>query len=88
MSFPTDRPWRVEVSPRVKKRIARIPERERILTAILALREGPTAGDTKTLHGRPEWRLRVGRWRVLLRIDREARVIWATAAGPRGDIYK
>lgn len=90
MSANADRPWRVEIARCVEKSLARLPVREgeRILIAILALRDGPTAGDLKHLHGRPEYRLRVGRWRVLLRVDRGARTIWAVDAGPRGDIYK
>jgi mRNA interferase RelE/StbE len=82
--------WRVVILPEVKKRLARLPadDRERILRALLALSAGPSAGDVKPLRGRPEWRLRVGGWRVLLRIVPEDQAIFAVHLGPRGDVYK
>lgn len=37
----------------------------------------PQAIDLKKLQGSPErWRVRVGDWRVILRIDREQRVLY------------
>lgn len=38
--------------------------------------------------GRPEWSLRVGSWRALLRVDDKARTVVILTAGPRGDVYK
>jgi len=43
---------------------------------------------TKPLKGRNEWRLRVGGWRVLLRIDNDKLLIVAVSVGTRGDVYK
>lgn len=82
--------WRVSILPPVKKKLARLPEgdRERILRALLALSAGPVAGDMKPLRGRPEWRLRVGGWRVLLRVLPDEQIIIALHLGPRGDVYK
>lgn len=82
--------WRVSILPPVKKKLARLPEgeRERILLALLALSSGPSVGDVKPLRGRPEWRLRVGGWRVLLRVLADEQIILALHLGPRGDVYK
>lgn len=68
------------------KTLRKLPrnERERILTAIERL----PAGDVRSLKGRPgEWRLRVGDWRAIIRLDQEDRVIVVTAVKPRGGAY-
>ena len=72
------------------KTIERLPAKEqaRIKAALDRILIEPDRLDLKPLHGRPEWRLRVGRWRVLLRLDQAAHAIVAVDAGPRGDIYK
>jgi mRNA interferase RelE/StbE len=64
------------------------PEREHILKTLEKLPDGPFVLDLKSLRGRTDWRLRVGAWRILLRMDADARVIVVHDLGPRGDIYK
>ncbi len=82
--------WRVEIHNRFQKKIARLgrPERETILTVLNNLQNDPFAFDLKPLRGRTDWRLRVGGWRILLRIDVIGKVIVAYEIGKRGDIYK
>ncbi len=82
--------WQVIITPNVKKRLAKSsrPEKERLLQALIDLEEDPFHQDVKSLKGRPEWRLRVGPWRVLLRVDSANLVIVALALGARGDVYK
>ena len=82
--------WQVVVSPNFKKRLAKLerPERERVIEALVELGEDPFRSDVKALRGRPEWRLRVGPWRVLLRVDKTNLVIVALTLGSRGDVYK
>ena len=82
--------WQVIITPKVKKRLAKLsrPERERLLQALIDLEKDPFQQDVKSLKGRPEWRLRVGQWRVLLRLDNANLVIVALALGTRGDMYK
>lgn len=74
------------IAPAATKALRKLPrnERERILTAIERL----PAGDVRSLKGRQgEWRLRVGDWRALIRLDLETRVIVMTAVKPRGRAY-
>ncbi|MCD6300127.1 MAG: type II toxin-antitoxin system RelE/ParE family toxin [Dehalococcoidales bacterium] len=82
--------WQVVITPNVKKRLFKLsrPERERLLQALVDLEKDPFYQDAKSLKGRPEWRLRVGQWQVLLRVDSVNLVIVALALSTRGDIYK
>ena len=81
--------WNVIIAPEAVKQLMRIPnpDKRRLLTAIDALYSGPS-GDIKPLKGRDEQRLRVGPWRVILRIDEKTRKINVLFIGPRGDVYK
>jgi mRNA interferase RelE/StbE len=74
------------VAPAAAKALRKLPrnERERILAAIERL----PAGDVRSLKGRRgEWRLRIGGWRAIIHLDREARVIVVAAVKPRGGAY-
>jgi mRNA interferase RelE/StbE len=66
------------------KALDRLPrnERERIITAI----SGLPGGDVKKLQGREGYRLRIGSWRVLYRVDGDAATI--LDIGARGGIYR
>ncbi len=81
--------WEIEISPIAKKRIAKIPqpERRRILIAISKLSEG-LSGDIKPLQGRDDWRLRVGKWRIIFSIDMQHQFISIEYIDVRGDVYK
>ncbi|HHY98860.1 MAG TPA: type II toxin-antitoxin system RelE/ParE family toxin [Firmicutes bacterium] len=82
--------WRVELPRRILRRIERLPKEEGdcILLTLKRLQENPSLVHVKPLEGREDWSLRVGRWRVLLRVDHKAKVFVVTGFGPRGDIYK
>ena len=82
--------WQIKIYSDVRKRIARLPEKERIrlVEAISFLGDNPFHGDVKPLQGRSLWRLRVGGWRVLFRIEKQERIIYVVGMGPRGDVYK
>lgn len=60
----------------------------RIIQALDALVTDATVLDIKPLKGRPELRLRVGKYRVLFVEDRENQLYVITAIGSRGDVYK
>jgi mRNA interferase RelE/StbE len=75
---------KIMVARAAAKALKRLPrnQAERIMAAIGKL----PMGDVKRLQGRPEYRLRVGSWRVIFAMDAET--ITVTAIGPRGDIYR
>jgi mRNA interferase RelE/StbE len=60
----------------------------RIVNALDALITDPTRLDIKPLKGRPEFRLRVGKYRIIFIEDRENQVYVVTGIGSRGDVYK
>jgi mRNA interferase RelE/StbE len=78
----------VLAKPRKKLHKAPRPDRERLVQALRHLANDPFAMDVKPLQGRPEWRVRVGGWRILLRLSRAERSIVIVDVGPRGDVYK
>ncbi len=69
---------KIEVRTKAEKDLRRIPKHDgaRITEAILALRAGLT-GDVKRLTNfTPEYRLRVGDWRVLFEVEGDKIVIY------------
>lgn len=84
--------WEVVISKSAEKTLATLPKplRERIMEAIDQLVDGPydCGADVKPLKGRPEWRLRIGGWRVLFRVREEVIQIIVVSLSPRGDAYK
>jgi mRNA interferase RelE/StbE len=62
------------------------PLKSRIINALRGLGKYPPQGDNKSLHGREDYRLRVGGYRVLYRIETDTVVV--TNIAPRGQVYK
>lgn len=63
--------------------------RERVRAALVALAEDPhDSTGLRRLTGRPETRLRVGDWRVLLTLNPETRAIVVLRVLPRGRAYR
>ena len=84
-------PFRIFVDPVVNKELRRLSSKDqgRIRTAIDGLSAGPPGGDVKKLQGREnEWRLRVGSWRVIFRVDFKQRHIYILHVHPRGSAYR
>ncbi len=82
--------WTVSYAKRAEKDIARLDAqvRRRVLLAISRLVADPDhATDVRKLTGRPEWRQRVGDWRVRFIRDDNARLIYITRVLPRGQAY-
>jgi mRNA-degrading endonuclease RelE of RelBE toxin-antitoxin system len=48
----------------------------------------PPAGDVIKLRGRDDHRLRVGDWRIILRLDEQARIVRVLRVLPRGRAYE
>ncbi len=65
--------YQVRIARNAQKQINRIQaeNRERILEALLTLPEDPRPRNSKKLQGREGYRLRIGTYRVLYRIDDE-----------------
>ncbi|MED0675269.1 type II toxin-antitoxin system RelE/ParE family toxin [Aneurinibacillus thermoaerophilus] len=62
---------------------------ERIAIGLKGLLEIPPQGDIKNMKGHVGlYRLRIGTYRVLFRIDHNEQIIYIEAIGNRGDIYK
>lgn len=84
--------WNLVINKSAEKQLAKIQngERRRILDAISILTHGPYESglDVKKLQARPEWRLRVGKWRVMFDVDKGTITITVLKVDVRGDIYK
>jgi mRNA-degrading endonuclease RelE of RelBE toxin-antitoxin system len=81
-------PWVVAFARRAVRDLGDLEQRDReaVEAAIgrLALETG--TGDLRKLSGRPnEWRLRVGRWRVILELDNAAGRIVVVRVLPRNE---
>jgi mRNA interferase RelE/StbE len=63
-------------------------DQECIVNALDALITDPTTLDIKPLQGRPEWRLRVGKYRILFVKDEESKIYLVTTIRSRGAVYK
>jgi mRNA interferase RelE/StbE len=64
--------WWLIVLPRAEKDLASLPRRDReaVRAALDRIALQPGRADLKKLSGHADrWRLRVGRWRVILRLD-------------------
>jgi mRNA-degrading endonuclease RelE of RelBE toxin-antitoxin system len=65
-------PWAVEITGPAERDLDRVSGRDRsaIERALGRVAADPGGADLKKLGGRvDEWRLRVGRWRAILRLD-------------------
>ena len=61
--------------------------KQRVLTAIGRLVSDPRSADLRKLKGRPESRLRVGDWRVILELDVDERVVIIERILPHARAY-
>jgi mRNA interferase RelE/StbE len=61
---------------------------KRIRAAIYALADDPRPQGCRKLEGREnEWRVRVGTWRIIYRIEDARLVVVVVGVGPRGEVY-
>lgn len=82
-------PWSVEFERRADRDLEQLdPQvKRRVLTAIGRLVSDPRSVELRKLKGRPESRLRVGDWRVILELDVDERIIIIERVLPRGRAY-
>jgi mRNA interferase RelE/StbE len=89
--------WRLAITPSAERDLSKL-DRQTLTTvrskleALLPMIEGshqPPPGTKRLRHTTPEtWRLRVGDWRVLYRIDRSARAIIVHGVKHRSEMYE
>jgi mRNA interferase RelE/StbE len=81
--------FRVEIPNRVRKEIRDLPDDmlQRVLVEIQALQINPLPQGVKKLRDRPEYRIRVGDYRVLYEVDFNARILEIVAVLHRKSVY-
>lgn len=81
--------WSLRFERRAAKDLDRLdaPVKQRVLAAIDRLVSEPQTANLSQLRNRPESRLRVGDWRVLVELDARTRTIVILRVLPRGRVY-
>lgn len=82
--------YRVSILRRAQKELGDLPTGafERVRDALRALAEEPRPGGCKKLQGREGWRIRVGDYRVLYKIDDTQQTVEVVHIGHRRDVYR
>jgi mRNA interferase RelE/StbE len=84
-------PWRVITARLAERDLTRMSERDRrmVLQRLEMLSDAIDTLDKRKLSGQDDtWRLRVGRWRVLLDVDNRAGTIVVLRVLPRDRAYR
>ena len=84
--------YRILIDPRAARQLGALPKAvvERLDTAILALASNPRPPGTKRLRGKLHegWRVRVGQYRILYKIDDGAQEVTIFDIGHRREVYR
>jgi len=82
--------YTLAILPRVEKEIAHLPGHDygRIRQAIFDLANNPHPRACRKLSGREGWRIRVGRFRIIYKIDDEQETVTVLHVGHRRDVYR
>lgn len=82
--------YTVTILRTAEKELDRLPApvHNRLVQRILTLETNARPREVKKLSGKEEYRLRVGDYRILYRIDDRERRIDIVAVGHRGEIYR
>jgi mRNA interferase RelE/StbE len=85
----SEAPWSLRFATSAKRDLRRLdpPIRARVVAALEKLATDPQAGQLRKLTGRPESKLRVGEWRVLVMLDEQGKTVYVTRVLPRGRAY-
>lgn len=78
--------WRVEVTGQCERQITKldIVNKERVLFALCTLeKSGIHRKNIRHIEKHPEWVMKVGRWRILLRADSETKTVVALNLGEK-----
>jgi len=73
-----------------EKELKELPTKlhDKIVEALLLLRENPFPRNVKKLRGREGFRIRVGNYRVLYLVDDEKKKIEVVSVGDRKEVYR
>jgi mRNA interferase RelE/StbE len=84
--------YQLEYTKDALKALQRIPtDQSKLITKKLKhLAEDPQRpnNNVKALKGRPGYRLRVGDWRVIYKLEHNRLIIFVLEIGPRGTVYE
>jgi mRNA interferase RelE/StbE len=82
--------YRIEVKTSAAKELRKIPGKEltRILDRIRTLSDDPRPKGSIKLTNKEEYRLRIGKYRVLYSIEDNILVVYIVKAGHRKSIYR
>lgn len=82
--------YRVSILRRAQKELANLPSEafERVRDTLRGLADDPRPLGCKKLQGREGWRIRVGNYRVLYKIDDDQKTIEVVHIGHRRDVYR
>ncbi len=82
--------YTVVLARRAQRAIDRLPsaDAQRIYVATQALAQNPRPAGCVKLAGSPDWRIRVGSYRVIYAIDDAAAVVTVLKVGHRREVYR
>lgn len=85
-------PYRVSTRRKAQKQLARIraQDRDRVGAAMFGLAEDPRPRGARKMRGTgnlEDWRVRVRDYRIVYRVDDEAREVLILDVGHRGSVY-
>jgi len=82
-------PWRIQVTQPARRDFKRLdpPVQRRVLAALREFAADPSSGQLVKLRGTDEHRLRVGDWRVRVRLAPDEQTVYVLRVLPRGRAY-
>ena len=83
-------PYTVKLKRSAEKELENIPTKthNKIINLLLSLKENPFPSNSKKLHGREGWRIRVGDYRILYIINESEQNIEVISVGHRKEVYR
>lgn len=82
--------WQVIILREPEKLLAKLPRdvRQRLGKAIDKLETEPHPPDSERLTGYDLYRLRVGDWRIIYRLEADKLIVLVVGVGARGSVYR
>lgn len=83
-------PYLVKLKRSAEKELEHLPEKihDRIVAALIALKNNPLPVGAKKLHGREGYRIRVGDYKILYVVDDSKQKIEVFSVAHRHEVYK